>query len=266
MVHILLTELKQIKKEIEEEIQHSYLEKYVKNPVIDEDKLFLLTSIIDNTSFANSTKRQYIITTMLVQIALDTHDLVVSKKEEEPVLTTKTRQLTVLAGDYYSGLYYHLLSRMDDIPMISALASAIKEINEYKMNLYHRNTGSFQEYLDDLMQIESLLIQRVAEFLQRPSIKDVAGEWLLTRKLIQEKNCFQNKGNSPVFEHLFKRIRPSSTYKQMMVMIESLIESKISKLEVTISNLPIHFHMFKSYVQSVMYENLTTNSKVAEEG
>src|SRR5699024_3634853 len=96
---------------------------------------------LNNINMPVKKKEKYMITTMLVQIALDTHDLVTDKKNDtvEPLSVESTRQLTVLAGDYYSGLYYLLLAEIEDYQLIHALAIAIKEITELKLRCIIRN-------------------------------------------------------------------------------------------------------------------------------
>src|SRR5699024_6265809 len=130
-------------------MKHTYLHKFIDKPTIDEDKLFILVSILNRAFVSSKQKEQYIITTMLVQLALDTHDLVPSSTDngDYHAASEIPKQLTVLAGDYYSGLYYFLLSEIEDFAMIQTLASAIKKVNEYKMNLYYREIQTIDEFL-----------------------------------------------------------------------------------------------------------------------
>lgn len=258
-------EIQTLKQKIIAKVRHPFLSKFIPEPVIDEDKLMLLSSIMDDTTLPEVKKEQYIITTMLVQVALDTHDLVTLTDEDEEQETVRSRQLTVLAGDYYSGMYYYLLSQLDDIPMIHTLASAIKDINEQKMELYYKDVGSFQEFMNGLRDIESLLIQRVASYVQRTTINDVAGEWLLTKKLLNEKKNIQKNGFSPLFDLLLKSPRTNTSYTQMMNTVESIIQKNISRLEMTISQLPLHFNQLKSYVHSNLDDHNYTK-QFAEEG
>ncbi|MBM7552461.1 heptaprenyl diphosphate synthase component 1 [Thalassobacillus pellis] len=258
-------DIKHLKQKIADKVRHPFLAKFVSDPIIDEDKLVILTSIMDNTGLSPIKKEQYIITTMLVQIALDTHDLVSLSDSGEDQVTVRNRQLTVLAGDYYSGMYYYLLSQLDDIPMIHTLASAIKDINEQKMELYYKDVESFQEFMNGLKTVESLLIQRVAEYVKRASINDVAGEWLLTKKLLNEQRNVQQDGYSPLLDLLVKDRLTNTTYSQIMKSVDLMIQRNLSRLEVTISHLPLHFNNLKSYVHTTLSEQHYQN-QVAEEG
>ncbi|SDL66320.1 heptaprenyl diphosphate synthase [Sediminibacillus halophilus] len=259
--------LGELKKAIEKKIQHSYLEKYIQKPVIDEDKLYILSSIIKNTTYSETKKKNYIITVMLVQIALDTHDLVAKHEEKnETDQTKKQRQLTVLAGDYFSGLYYYFLSQLDDIAMIHTLASAIKEINELKMTVYYKEFESIEEFMDALKQIESLLIRRVAEFFERSAVNEFTSNWLLTRKLIKEKHSYLQQEHSPVFDLLTKGPAHNIHYNQIVNTVEQFIQHSFSKVEETVSQLPVHFQSLKTYTNTIIYEYLGNNSKIVEEG
>nr|WP_255639613.1 heptaprenyl diphosphate synthase component 1 [Aquibacillus saliphilus] len=257
----------ELKIAIEKQLNHSYLEKFIQKPVIDEDKLLILSSLLQNTTFSEHKKKNYIVTTMLVQIALDTHDLVTETADkDESDLSRKTRQLTVLAGDYYSGLYYYILSELSDIPMIHTLASAIKEINELKMSIYYKEFNSVQDLMDSLKKLESLLIQRVAEHIQRTSILELTGDWLLMRKLIREKKTFLNKGRSPVFDLLTEGLAYNVNGNQIVYTVEDTIQKHVSHVEDAISHLPVQFHSLKLYANAILDDNLGKNTIVVEEG
>src|SRR5699024_12275108 len=121
---------------------------------------------MDGAILSTEQKERYIITTMLVQLALDTHD----KVSVDDILETRTKsqipnQLTVLAGDYYSGLYYFLLSEIDDFELIHVLATALKEINEQQMNLYYTERLSSEEFIYIIKSIETLISTHVTDHL-----------------------------------------------------------------------------------------------------
>ncbi|RDY65918.1 heptaprenyl diphosphate synthase component 1 [Halobacillus sp. SY10] len=258
-------DIKQLKRKIASKVRHPYLVRFIPEPTIDEDKLVILSSIMDHTKLSEVKKEQYIITTMLVQIALDTHDLVTLSDEDDDREIVRSRQLTVLAGDYYSGLYYYLLSQLDDIPMIHTLAGAIKEINELKMELYYKDVESFQEFLEGLKKIESLLIQRVASYVQKTAINDMAGEWLLAKKLLEEKRSYQEGNFSPLIDALIKRPALLGNSGQVLVNIEQMLQNHMHRLEATITQLPVHFNWLKSYMHAAIHHQFN-HRQIAEEG
>lgn len=152
----------EIKTLIENEIEHSYLEKYIDKPLIDLDKIATLQFIFNDVKISEQNKHNFMMTVMLVQIALDTHEQVTDEIVFDTAETEK--QLSVLAGDYYSGLYYYILAKTGEIPLIRTLASAIKRINEQKMSLYHGHIESWEELLQACKDIDSLLFTTVAQF------------------------------------------------------------------------------------------------------
>ncbi|MCM3171451.1 heptaprenyl diphosphate synthase component 1 [Paenibacillus sp. MER 99-2] len=112
----------------------------------------------------------YALATSLVQLAMDTHDridtLSGARKEQE----MRSRQLNVLAGDYFSSRFYQLLAHADRIEMIGKLSGAVAEVNVGKMSLYERMKKlvvSPDEYLRETVQLKMQL------FL---SFTDIIGE------------------------------------------------------------------------------------------
>ena len=194
-------EIQQLKLQIEEKVHHSFLLKHIHKPEVDEYKLYFLHYILNKTILAPIVKEQLIISTMLVQIALDIHEKIPDNTGVNRPSIGVDSQLTILAGDYYSGLYYSMLAFIEEREYITLLATAIKQINELKMNLYYSENESLEEYLEIRKQIQSLLIKYIAEHVQVNQDIHVIEEILLTNEIInnsyhsfeQDKKCILEK-------------------------------------------------------------------------
>ncbi len=98
--------------------------------------------------------------TSLMQLGTDTHDLVSNDKEENGQVALRSKQLKVLAGDYFSARFYHILAQSGQIGMIKALAQNICEVNRQKMSLYLTMKTlklTAEEYIQRSVQIRSQL-------------------------------------------------------------------------------------------------------------
>jgi heptaprenyl diphosphate synthase len=256
-------ELESLRVMIADEIQHTYLDKYIKKPVIDEEKLIILSSVMNHTTLSASKKKQYIMATMLVQIALDTHDLV-SKvtSPDEGNVQKKQKQLHVLAGDYYSGLYYSLLAKVSDYDMIHVLASAIKEINEYKMKLYYLEVDSFQSFLHLVQKVESLLFVHVAQYVKESAIGNSIEAWLLANRLLREKQHVHDNGYSSLLDRWVGQSK-TDTYATMAGKMDKVIEDTLWQMRQHLSQLPNHYYtILKEHISN----RIRANAIKAKEG
>lgn len=247
-------------------MHNSYIEEYVNTPVINDDKLVILTSILNNTELTESKKKNYIISTMLVQMALDTHDLVPkTNSPQQSNADKKTKQLSVLAGDYYSGLYYLLLSEVEDVEMVHILATAIKEINECKMQLYYGVIDSFETFVTIVKKIESLLFVRVAEFVGELTVSNVAAEWLLTRKLKEERNHLIHRDSSRLFTIWFKQTS-SCHNPETIRSAECFIQKETTFIESCLSRFPEHLTLLRTHMKYTLNEFSYNKRSIVEEG
>src|SRR5690625_2804939 len=114
--------------------KHSFLKAYSTDPTIDDDKVRFLYAILQKKLPKKDTD-MFVISSLLVQAALDVHESVTLNDVTSDFLR-KNRQLTILAGDYYSSLYYYLLAENEHLPLLSVFSNTIQKINEYKMSIY----------------------------------------------------------------------------------------------------------------------------------
>ena len=71
-----INNIRELKHLIETKAYHPYLQKYTEKPVVDEDKLLLLWGLFNELEISSDERNHYMLSTMLVQIALDTHEKV----------------------------------------------------------------------------------------------------------------------------------------------------------------------------------------------
>ncbi|MFC4557389.1 heptaprenyl diphosphate synthase component 1 [Virgibacillus kekensis] len=242
----------QLRKLIEKKMHNSYIEKYVHIPQIDDNKLKLVTLLLKETAKSVPEYNSNIVSAMLVQLALDTHDLVPSTNTREKTASDmKTKQLSVLAGDYYSGLYYLLLAETEDIEMVHILAGAIKEINEYKMQLYYLEKGSPSEFLKLVKNIESLLFVRVAAYADAAVISEVVAEWLLLNKLKKERTHLTGKGVSAFFSVWSEKLSIEDADDFLHIMDNS-IDKTIKSLTTLLDNIPQEHNTVRKLIEETL--------------
>ncbi len=166
--------------QILEKIKHPYLNKHLTTPIIDDVKVSLLIQLMDENEFSHDKIVHYCNALMIHQIALDTHEKV--SNYESTSIDREKKQLTVLEGDFYSGLYYEALSRTGEISLIKELSYAVKEMNEQKINLVHHQFNTFEELLKCITIIESTILVHFAKYIgSSQSISVIENECLLTR-------------------------------------------------------------------------------------
>ncbi|WP_335869722.1 heptaprenyl diphosphate synthase component 1 [Bacillus sp. 2205SS5-2] len=198
----LSTNMQTIKDYIGKQLIHPFLKKYLGTYTIDEEKLKLL--MVPFEGEIGEEEMKFISTTMLVEIALTTHDSVSVEEEKTQI----NRQLTVLAGDYFSGLYYQILANMNNIELIKALASGIKIVNENKILLYQSELLSIEDTYNSLKLVEAGLIQSFYSFFKADDLIGNVSDYLLGKRLEKEKKLFMQNQHSALFYHVKGNLHP----------------------------------------------------------
>lgn len=260
-----------IKEQVEKKVLHPYLLKYIETPVIDEDKLLILVSIMDRLELSSNEIKNYALTTMLIQIALDTHEHISNASVDE-----KQRQLTVLAGDYYSGLYYKLLADSENIVMIKELSKGIKEINEHKISVYQKEITSVDTLMTSMKKIESSLLAKFSGYFK----VDIWNEWianfLLVKRLLHEKRQLLDNGSSIMFETMKEIVFSNKSltlkslsdlqYRDLLAICDQYIDSSIQLSVKGMNQLPYLNDFLEARICKLINEHQSIAKTLVEEG
>jgi len=218
---------------------HSFVEHYVDVPSMAENRLALLYLFLQGQGMTKERSVTFCTATGLVQLGLDIHEYV-KNDYERTVDDERHRQLTVLAGDFYSARYYALLAETGEIQAIQVLSGAVQCVNEAKMKLYlaGKDGGlpSAEEYWDLRNTIDTGLYVAVVEayadsdekrrfwtnlMKETAKVESVIGEW--------EQLKWQEQ--VPFGFARFLLLNPGTTIAQVMSGIEQMALEMIGLCE-----------------------------------
>lgn len=230
-----MEELHTLRNKIEKRMQQTYLDKNTEAPFLDENKLLILQTLFGQTNLPDKQQTDYVITIMLIQMALDTHDkVIVTTKSDETADERKNRQLTVLAGNYYSALYYQILAGLEEIDMVALLATSIKEINEQKMSL-HYDTTATEAFFTKLGRLESSLFRTAASRYMDTAILEPLNDYFLISRLQQEA---REKKQTSLLSKLAAILETEKSGLTVMEAIHQEIEAAKDRLLARLDILP----------------------------
>lgn len=271
ILHDIQTKLAEMKELIEQRAFHPYLLKNIKTPMIDEDKILLLITVLDQLNLSDIEKNTYITATLLIQLALDTHDLVRANSIEEDL---KSQQLTVLAGDYYSGLYYKYLASVKNVSLIRELSDAIKEINEQKILLHDQNQfHDIDQILNCLERIEGALFDKISKYFNVSIWSDFTFKFLLAKRLLREREQIITTGTSIGYDAIkklnLKDTDDNSLFKEeknILHVFDQAIKRTINLMNSGVKNYPLIQELFDHRIQSIVDEYQNIVKTYVEEG
>jgi heptaprenyl diphosphate synthase len=157
-------------------IEYDMIQKHTELPLFPEYRTRLLYAFLSKHSTLSHYSELFSLVTSLVQMGLDTHDLVSVTNQAGEIKAARSRQLKVLAGDYFSSRFYYLLSHAGHIDLIGIISRAICEANRLKINLYQMMKQlklSAEDYIKQTVEVRTQLYLAFAGFME----ESMHGKW-----------------------------------------------------------------------------------------
>lgn len=177
----------QLKTDIFIDVRHRTLLKYTGDPVLDENQLFYLLVPFFNGEEWQQEQTEAAITVGIVYAALAAHDYI-----KELDATSKDQQLTVLAGDFYSGRYYEILAASGNIGLIRSLSQGIVTRCEQQIKVYEQEERTVEQWFATVKNIEAGLIAQFFELYAFEKYIALIEKSLLLLRLEREWVAHQN--------------------------------------------------------------------------
>lgn len=137
-------------KDLQYILRESILKREIGLFPVDTVKAFFLLLPLVNQGIQDEKLKKITLSLGAIQAALDVHDRIESSQA-----TSAEQQMTVLAGDHFSGIHYRILAEIGEFGFIRELSQTIARINEQKTGLHHERQKTGPILLERLTVIES---------------------------------------------------------------------------------------------------------------
>ena len=151
-------------------VEYDMIQAHTAIPSYSELRLQLLHAVLNQSTQTKQKSNLFSLVTALVQLGMDTHDLIDTETEYLSEAKMRSRQLKVLAGDYFSARFYHLLAKAGEIQLVGKLSHAVANVNRLKISLYEKTTKASllaDEYIQERVHINSELFKQFTEYVDR---------------------------------------------------------------------------------------------------
>lgn len=248
-------QVSQLKNNILTQLHHRTLLQYTGKPVIEDDQLlYLLLPKLNGEQWSQQINWAAIAVAM-IYATLHGHDLI-----DEQDATSKSQQLTVLAGDYYSGMYYTTLAAIPDIQLIRSLSEAVVEISESKTAIYEPIKRNLNEWLEALEVIEAMATCKFMKRFGFDRYVEIVKQGLVLSRFKCELRQWQETHQKTRFMKILEQQQEyaGKSYEQIL---QSQISNLSSKIIRSIKSSPFLLDELKTiliqYIESDIHEHQT---------
>ncbi|WP_336634084.1 heptaprenyl diphosphate synthase component 1 [Lysinibacillus fusiformis] len=235
----------QLKTEIFMDVRHRTLQKYTGMPVLDENQLFYLLVPFLNGEEWQQEQQEAAITVGIVYAALAAHDHI-----KELDATSKEQQLTVLAGDFYSGRYYEILAMSGNVALIRNLSQGIVARCENQIKVYETEQRTIEQWYASMCNIESGLIAQFFELYSFSEYIPLMEKSLLILRLEKEMAAYQRGQTSLIGKALEESVQRHGT------TFNSVIKEKIVHLKIELSKMVESASFLQSDVKRALHAHV----------
>ena len=151
--HDLNTIVKNYIHDLQVALHEPILKREIGDFPIDERKAFFVMLPLMNENVSVDKLRNIALSIGAIHAALDVHDRI-----HRVDATSAEQQLTVLAGDHFSGIHYQILAKNGEFAFIRTLSKTIAQINEQKTALQNEYRLTEVRLLERLTIVESACI------------------------------------------------------------------------------------------------------------